>query len=81
MSLLVTCKLLRLFVNTFTPDDVSRDNLMEPFQMHLSQKQKKNSQLLCAFFKCTLNFEHFQRKATLIAYVFPKLKSRKDVLR
>ena len=44
MSLLVTCKVLRLFVNTFTPDDnysvLSRDNLMQPIQMRLSQKQK-----------------------------------------
>ena len=63
MSLLVTCKVLRLFVNTFTPDDnysvFSRDNLMQPIQMRLSQKQKKFSQLFCGFFKCTLNFEHF----------------------
>ena len=50
---------------------VSRDNLMEPIQIHFSQKQKTFSRFFCAFFKSTSNFEHFQTKMTLIAYVFP----------
>ena len=34
-----------------------------------------------AFFESGLNLDHFQKKMTLIAYVFPKLPSTKDVLR
>ena len=49
--------------------------------MHLSQKQKIFSQFFSAFFESALNFEHFQQKMTLIAYVFPKLPTTKNVLR
>ena len=33
------------------------------------------------FFESALNFEHFQKKMTLIAYVFPKIPTTKNVLR
>ena len=48
---------------------------MDTIQMHLSQKQKIFSGFVAAFFESALNFEHFQKKMTLIAYVFPKLKN------
>ena len=35
---------------------------MQPIRTQLSQKQKAFSQLFIAFSKCTLNFEHFQKK-------------------
>ena len=54
---------------------------MHTIQMHLPQKQKIFSQFFSAFFESALNFEHFQKKMTLIAYVFPKLPTTKDVLR
>ena len=54
---------------------------MHTIQMHLSQKQKIFSRFFSAFFKSTLYFEHFQKKMTLIAYVFPKLPTTKNVLR
>ena len=54
---------------------------MHNIQMHLSQKQKIFSQFFSAFFKSSLNSEHFQKKMTLIAYVFPKLPTTKNVLR
>ena len=54
---------------------------MHTIQMHLSQKQKIFSQFFSAFFKSALYFEHFQKKMTLIAYVFPKLTTTKNVLR
>ena len=54
---------------------------METIQMHLSQKPKIFSELYGAFFESVLNFEHFQKKLTLIAYVFPKLPTMKDLLR
>ena len=54
---------------------------MQTIQMHLSQKPKIFSELFCAFFEFVLNFEHFQKKMTLIAYVFPKLPTTKVVVR
>ena len=48
---------------------------MHKIQMHLSQKQKIFSELFSPFSESALNFEHFQQKMTLIAYVFPKLKN------
>ena len=83
--MLVLCKILRLFVNTLTDHDkyslLYRDNLLQPIQILLSQKQKTLSYFLSAFFKSTLNFEIFQKKMTLIADVFPKLPSPKKVTR
>ena len=64
--LLVICKISRLFPNTLSADDkyslLNRDNLMQPIQMQLSQKQKTFSEFFCAFLKSSLNFEHFQTK-------------------
>ena len=67
----------RPFLTTLTADDkyslISKDKWMETIQMHLYQKQNIFSKFFSAFFKSALNFEHFQKKMTLIAYVFPKL--------
>ena len=49
--------------------------------MLLSQKIKIFAEFYPLFFESALNFEHFQKKITLIAYVFPKLLTTKDVLR
>ena len=83
--MLVFCKILRLFVNTFTDDDkyslLYRNNLTQPIQILLSQKQKTFSEFFSAFSKSKLNFQHFQKKMTLIADVFSKLPSPKKVIR
>ena len=50
-------KILGLFVNTLTDE-----NLTQPIQILLSQKQKTFSQFFSAFLKSTLNFAHFQKK-------------------
>ena len=59
-------KILRLFVNALTGDDkhylLNRDNLTQPIQMQLSQKQKHFYPLFLAFLKFILNFEHFRKK-------------------
>ena len=74
--MLVLCKFLRLLVKTLTDDEkfslLYRENLMQPIQILLSEKPKIFSQFFSAFLKSTLNFEHFQKKMTLIADVFPK---------
>ena len=83
--MLVLGKILGLFVNTLSEDDryclLYKDNLLQPIQILLSQKQKTFSQFFSAFLKSTLNSEHFQKKINLIADVFPKLPSAKKVIR
>ena len=78
-------KILQTFLNTLTADDKyslnSKDKWMQTIEMLLSQKQNIFSWVFSAFFESALNFEHFQKKMTLIAYVFPKLPTTKDVLR
>ena len=83
--MLVLCKILGLFLNTLSEDDryclLYKDNLLQPIQILLSQKQKTFSQFFSPFLKSTLNFEHFEKKMTLIADVFPKLPSPKMVIK
>ena len=83
--MLVLWKSFRLFVNTLTEDDkyclLYRDNLTQPIQILLSQKQQTFSQFFSPFLKSILNFEHFQTKMTLIADVFPQLPCLKKVIR
>ena len=82
--MLVLCKILGLFVNTLSEDDryclLYKDNLLQPIQILLSQKQKTFSQFFSPFLKSTLNFEHFQKKLNLIADIFPKLPSTEIVI-
>ena len=83
--MLVLRKILGLFVNTLSEDGryclLYKDNLLQPIQILLSQKQKTFSEFFSPFLKSTLNFERFQKKMTLIADVFPKLPSPKKVIR
>ena len=83
--MIMLCKILRLFVNALTDDDkysiLYRDNLMPEIQILLSQKQKTFSQFFAAFLKFILNLDIFKKKMTLIADVFPKIPSSKQVIR
>ena len=62
-SVLVICKISRLFPNTMSGDIkyslFNRNNLTQPIQIQLSRKQKSLSQFFSAFLKSALNFEHF----------------------
>ena len=64
--MLVVCKISRLFVNTLPADYkyslLNRDNLTQPNQILLPQKQKTFSVFLSAFLKSTLNFANFETK-------------------
>ena len=84
-SLLDTWKFFRRFLKTLTANDNcslnSKDKWMQTIQMLLSQKQNIFPEFFSSFFESALNFEHFQKEMTLIAYVFPKLPTTKDVLR
>ena len=65
-SLLFTCKILVLFVNTLAPNGrypvLNRGNLVRPIQTQLFQKQNTFSGFLTAFFKFGFNFKYFQKK-------------------
>ena len=83
MPLLVTSEVLGKFNNTITADDKysfpNRENLRQPIQMQLSQKQKRFSEIFVAFLKNTSDFEHFQKKDD--PHTFPKLETAKGVVR
>ena len=83
-SLLLICKISKLFSNTLSADAkyslLNWDNLTQPIQMPLAQKQKTFSEFYSAFLKTSLNFEHFQKQMTLIAEVFPKLQIPKNMV-
>ena len=55
-----------MFVNILTANDkyslVHRDNLSQPIQMQLSQKNKTLSRFVSSFLKWSLKFQHFQKK-------------------
>ena len=74
--MLVLCKISGHFLNKLSDDDkyclLYRDNLTEPIQILLYEKQKTFSQFFSSFFKSTINFVDFQKTMTLIADVFPK---------
>ena len=52
---------------------------MRTIHMDLSQKQKGFFRFFCVFLKSTLNFEKFEKKMILIAYVFSKLRTPENV--
>ena len=59
-------KIVRLFVNALTADGehylLNRNNLRQPIQRQLSQKQKTFSQLSFVFLKSILISTHFPQK-------------------
>ena len=80
-SLLLTCQILGLLLNTLAADEkypvLNRDNLTIPIHIQLSQKQITFSQFLAAILKSSLNFKHFEKQMTLTAFVFTKLQTPK----
>ena len=83
MSLLVISEILGLFVNTLTADDkyslYNSKNLQQPIEMKLSKKERTFSQYCTQFLHQIL--KTLRKKMTLIAYVFPKLWTAKNVVR
>ena len=65
-SLLVICKILRLFLNILSAADryslPNREYLTQPIHVQSSQKQKTFPLFFPAFSTSTLNFQHFQKK-------------------
>ena len=65
-SVLMICKVLKLFVNALTARDkysvCKRGNLRQSIQKELSDKEETLSEFIFAYLNSTLNFKHFPKK-------------------
>ena len=84
-SLLLTWKILGLFVNTLAADEkyavLNRNNLTIPIQMQLSQKQKDFSELFAEILESKINFEHLERKDDPHSFCISKNTYSENVIR
>ena len=85
-SLVVICRISRLFVNILTANDkyaiLNKDNLMQLIHMQLSQEQKSFFRIFFCIFKIYIEFGTFSKKRMcLIVDIFPKLRTPKNVFR
>ena len=59
-------KILSLFVNSLTVDEkhylLTRDNLMQPIQIELYQKEKTFFEIFFAILTSIINFKHLPKK-------------------
>ena len=64
-KLLVTSKILGLFVDTLSIDDKcslrNSENLQQPIQMEISKKEKTFSWVFAQFLNFTSNFDYFEK--------------------
>ena len=84
-SLLVICKISRLFPNTLNADGkyslLNRDNLTQEIHMQVSRKQKNFLIFFLHFWNLVEILNIFLKNLTLIADVFPKLRTQKNLVR
>ena len=84
-SLLLTCQILGLLVNTLAADEkypvLNRDNLTIPIQMQLSEKEKTFSEFLAAFLKANLNFKYFGEKYDPRRFCISEIRDSEKVVR
>ena len=77
-SLLFVCKVLKLLLKALTGRDKyslrDRDNLQQPFQMQLSQKEEIFSEFFLGFLKCRLNSEHFPNIEEPLSWFISEIK-------
>ena len=55
-------------------------NFTRQVEALLSQKQESFSGFFLTFLKCALNLEHFEKKMSILATLFPKLLTPKEVV-
>ena len=55
-------------------------NFQQQLQTPISQKQKIFSGFFIAYLECASNLEHFEKKMSILAQLFPKLFTRKSWL-
>ena len=80
-SLLLTCQILGLLVNTLAADEKypapNKDNLTIPIQMQLSQKKIFFFNFWVDFWNLDSILNILEQKTTLTAFAFPKLRTLK----
>ena len=85
MSPLTLREILRVFVNTFTADGKyliqDGENLQLSIQMQLSQNEKHFLNFLFHFWNLHQFFNILKKKMIVIANIFPKLPTVKNVFR
>ena len=83
MSALVTSEIFRLFLNTLTPDDkYSRPNMQifwHLLQTLLSQQEKTFFWFFIAFPKSAQNWEHSEKKKSILDWLLLKLLHPKEM--
>ena len=66
MSALITCEILRLFLNTLNPHELYSRRYMQIFWQQLQTTLSQKGKILCRFFiafpKCAWNLEHSEKK-------------------
>ena len=84
-SLLFTCKILQLSINTLAADEkylyLYRDSLTIPIQMQLSEKKITISRFFAAFLKFRLSFEHFQKKEDPYSFCISEITDSENVVK
>ena len=84
-SLLLTCQILGLLVNTLAADEkypvLNSNNLTLPIRMELSEKEKKFSQFFATFLKSRLSFEHFQKKDDPHSFCISEITDSENVVK
>ena len=85
MPSLVLGEIFGMFVNTLTSDRKypvqGCENLQLPIHMQLSEKKKTFSQFYFPFLESTSNFKILKKNMIVIANVFPKLQTVKNLVR
>ena len=83
-SLLFTCQILGLLLNTLAPNEkypvLNRDILTIPVQIQLSQKQKDFCQFLTAFLKSRLNSKYFEENDDLHIFCISEITDSENVV-
>ena len=84
-SLLLTCEILGVLVNTLAADEkypaLNRDNVTTAIQIQLSQQQKTFSQFFAVFLKFRLNFKHFETKHDHHRFCISEVTDSENVVR
>ena len=85
ITLLLEFEILGVFVDTLTADERCAvpecENLQFPIQMILSSTRNFFPQIFVRLMESTSNLKLFQKKKIVIANIFPKLQTVKDLLK
>ena len=84
-SLLLTCQILGLLLNTLAADEkypvLNRENLTIQIQTQLSQKKYFFDQFFTWFFKSRLNLKHFQKKDDPYTFFIFEVTDSENIVR